>query len=447
MNYDLIIIGGGPGGYELAADRAARGQRVALIERDSLGGTCLNRGCIPTKCLCASAETIHTVRDAEAFGVDIPTFTIDYSRAAERMHAVVGNLRAGIEQLLRGVDVINAEARLSAGDNEECPINVHAGEKVLTARQIIIATGSHPASLPIPGAELAIDSDRVLALDTLPDSAAIIGGGVIGMEFASILNAFGVDVTVIEYCKEILPPFDSDIAKRLRTILQRRGIKIVTSAAVSAITGEPGKLRVTYTGRKGEESTEASAAVMAVGRRPTLPPGCEEVGIQLTERGYIKVDSAMRTSVPGVYAAGDVNGLCMLAHAAAAQARVAAGEEVDLSLVPSAVFTLPETAMVGATEDALKASQKQYAVAKSMFGANGKALAMGKGEGLVKVLYDPSTRKILGVHVLGPHASDIVAESAALIYAGVTVDDVAVRLIHGHPTLSEALSSACNAAK
>lgn len=447
-NYDLIIIGGGPGGYELAAEQAGAGKRVALVEKDRLGGTCLNRGCIPTKCLCSSADAIRTVQNAAQFGVDVPAFTLSYPKAAERMRSVVDTLRSGIGQMLRGVEVIEAEARLAPGGTAVCPVSVIAGEDTLMAPEIIIATGSRPARLPIPGAELAIDSDDLLALDELPGSVAIIGGGVIGMEFASILAAFGTEVTVIEYCKEILPPFDGEIAKRLRLALGRRGIKIVTGASAREIARTPdGLLRVDYETAKGAASIEAEAVLMAVGRRPVLPPGCEEAGIELTPKGFIKVDGAMRTSVPGVYAVGDVNGLCMLAHAASAQSRVAAGEEVDLTIIPSAVFTHPEAAMAGATEESLKASGAAYATAKSLFGANGKAVAMGEGEGLVKVIYAPADGSILGVHILGPHASDIAAEAAALMFGKVTVDDAATSLVHGHPTLSEALSAACGVAK
>lgn len=448
MTCDLIIIGGGPGGYEIAARQAARGKSVVLIEKDKLGGTCLNRGCIPTKCLCASADTALSARRAAEFGVETGALTLNFGKAAERMRSVVETLRSGIDTMLQNVTVIHAESSLAPSADSECPVAVMADGQTLTARQILIATGSRPASLPIPGADLCIDSDQVLSLDSLPESMVIIGGGVIGMEFASIMAAFDVQVTVIEYCKEILPPFDAETAKRLRTMLGRRGIKILTGAAAKEIArNDQGTLTVTYSGKKGDETVTAETVVMAVGRRPVLPPGCKESGIELTDKGFIKVDSRMRTSVPGVYAVGDVNGLCMLAHAASAQARVAVGEEADLAIIPSAVFTHPEAAMVGATEETLKARATPYAVAKSLFGANGKALAMGEGEGFVKVIYDPETRSILGVHVIGPHASDIAAEGAALMFGGVTTAQAAETLIHGHPTLSEALSAACGNAK
>lgn len=471
MNHsDIIIIGGGPGGYEIAAEAARAGRKVTLIEKADLGGTCLNRGCIPTKCLLASASAILSARRAADFGVSIEGITPDYAKAAERMQGVVASLRQGVEGLLKDVEVIRGEASLGTmpfvglvGDHapepEACSLNAENGERTMlpvvrvdgrefTAEQILIATGSAPAILPIPGADLAITSDDLLKLTSLPKSIAIIGGGVIGMEFASILQAFGVEVTVIEYCKEILPPFDKEVAKRLRTTLSRRGVKIIVGAAVSKIEqAAEGLLRLTYAGKKGDESIECETALMAVGRKAVLPEGCAEAGINVNARGFIETDPLMRTSAPGVYAVGDVNGRCMLAHAASAQARVAFGDDVDMEYIPSAVFTSPECAMVGLTEEQCQKEEIEYASAKSMFAGNGKALAMGEGEGFVKVLYSPATRLMLGVHIIGPHASDIAAEATVCLAEGVTVDDAAHTIIHGHPTLSEALMTACAAAK
>ena len=472
MHTDLIIIGAGPGGYELAAEAARAGKKVVLIEKDQMGGTCLNRGCIPTKCLLASASALLTVQKAAEFGIDVELVGTHYNHAVERMRQVVSQLQQGIDSLLKDVTVVHGEASFGTipyvpveGDHVEAPMacTLHAedGAKVrvpivevngeeYTADQIVIATGSRPAMLPIPGAELAMTSDDLLKLDTLPGSIVIIGGGVIGMEFASILAAFGTQVTVIEYCKEILPPFDSEVAKRLRTTLSRRGVKTIVGAAVKEIAkggDDDASVIVTYAGKKGDESIACEAALMAVGRAPVVPDGCEAAGIAIGKRGFIEVDSQMQTTAPGVYAIGDVNGKCMLAHAASAQGRIAMGEDVDIEYIPSAVFTIPECAMVGITEDQCKKEEINYAAAKSMFAGNGKALAMGEGEGFVKVLYSPATRMLLGVHVIGPHASDIVAEATACMTQGVTVDEIATAIVHGHPTLSEAFSAACSAAK
>ena len=435
---EFIIIGGGPGGYEVAAELAAAGRKVTLIERDLLGGTCLNRGCIPTKCLCASASAAMTVAGAAAFGVDVTSFTTDYGRAAQRAAGVMDQLRGGIEAMLRDVEVIKGEASLKPGK-----IVTVNGEE-LTADRIIIATGSKPARLDIPGAEFAVTSDEFLSLTDVPQRVAIIGGGVIGLEFASILAAFGREVTVIEFRKEILPPFDSEIAKRLRMTLSRRGIKFLTSTRVVAI--EKG-LHIIYEGKKGKDSLDCDLAVMAVGRRPVLPEGTASAGIELNERGFITVNELMETSVPGICAVGDVNGLCMLAHAASAQARRAIGSDVNLDVIPSAVFTTPEAAMVGMTEDAARSKDYDIMIGKASFAANGKALAMGEGDGTIKIIFARGSGFILGCHILGPHAADLIAEVAALMFGMTTHEELADELVHGHPTLSEVIQAAARNAK
>ncbi len=435
---EFIIIGGGPGGYEVAAELAAAGRKVTLIERDLLGGTCLNRGCIPTKCLCASASAAMTVAGAAAFGVDVTSFTTDYGRAAQRAAGVMDQLRGGIEAMLRDVEVIKGEASLKP--SKIVTVN---GEE-LTADRIIIATGSKPARLDIPGAEFAVTSDEFLSLTDVPQRVAIIGGGVIGLEFASILAAFGREVTVIEFRKEILPPFDSEIAKRLRMTLSRRGIKFLTSTRVVAI--EKG-LHIIYEGKKGKDSLDCDLAVMAVGRRPVLPEGTASAGIELNERGFITVNELMETSVPGICAVGDVNGLCMLAHAASAQARRAIGSDVNLDVIPSAVFTTPEAAMVGMTEDAARSKDYDIMIGKASFAANGKALAMGEGDGTIKIIFARESGFILGCHILGPHAADLIAEVAALMFGMTTHEELADELVHGHPTLSEVIQAAARNAK
>ncbi len=422
----------------MAAELAAAGRKVILIERDRLGGTCLNRGCIPTKCLCAAASALLLISTASQFGIDVGQVTPDYSRTAARSNSVIDQLRQGIETMLRDVEVIHGEATLK----QDKIISVNGED--LTADHIIIATGSKPASLDIPGAALAITSDEFLSLTELPQRVAIIGGGVIGLEFASIISAFGREVTVIEYCKEILPPFDSEIAKRLRTMLSRRGIKFVTSARVTSI--EQG-LRINYEAKRGHDSIEADLAIMAVGRRPVIPSGAEEAGIELDSRGFIKVDELMQTSVSGIYAVGDVNGLCMLAHAAAAQARRAIGSDVNLDVIPSAVFTQPEAAMVGLTEDQAKAKDYDIMIGKASYASNGKALAMGEADGTIKIIFARESGFILGCHIIGPHASDLIAEVAALMFGMTTREELADELVHGHPTLSEIIPAAARNAR
>ncbi len=434
---DIIIIGGGPGGYEIAAKLADKGMKVTLIERDRLGGTCLNRGCIPTKCLCATADAALNARTSSALGIDVNGVSVNYERARARMHEVVDGMRNGVQQMLSKVHVINGTASINADGS------VQIGSVQLSADKVLIATGSAPARLPIPGAEYAATSDELLQEDLpLPSRITIIGGGVIGVEFASIYAALGTDVTVLEYCKEILPQFDGDIAKRLRISLQSRGIKFVTGANVKSIASDR---TVTYETRRGEASVEADMVLMATGRSPVLPDGLHEAGIELNNRGFIEVDERMCTTRPGFYAAGDVTGLCMLAHAASAQARLALCEDsdVDLNIIPSAVFCTPEAAMAGLTVADCERIGIECATARCNYAANGKAQAAGiASTGLVKLVYNPQTRMLLGAHVLGAHASDLVAEAVALMHGMVTIDELATDIVHAHPTLSELLPAA-----
>lgn len=425
---DLIVIGAGPGGYDTAAEAAAEGREVILIERSFLGGTCLNRGCIPTKALCHSAREFMTVREA------VPDYQLDYGRVAERKDRIVAELRDGVKMLLSKVKVVEGDAVFEAADL------IRVGTDLYTAPQIIVATGSRPAKLNIEGADLTITSDELLALEQLPESVAIIGGGVIGMEFASIFNAFGVDVTVIEYCPEILPPFDAEIAKRLRMALKRRGIKILTSTEVKSV--EPGIVRCIA--KNKDVVVEAATIVMAVGRKPVIPDGLAQCGIEIDRRGVV-VGPDMATSVPGVYAVGDVTGRCMLAHYAAAQGRVALGIPQLLDPVPSAVFTYPECAMVGLTEQQCRDKEMNINIGKATFRSNGKALAEGEPDGMVKAIVDADTLRLLGVHICGPHASDLVQTACTAISAGIPADEF-TRTIFAHPTISETLKAAVAAA-
>lgn len=441
--FDLIIIGAGPGGYEMAAEAAGHGLTVGIVERDLLGGTCLNRGCIPTKALCRNAEVVNLVKEASQWGITTSDITLDYATAFARKNEVATQLRDGVTMLMGqpGITVINGEA--SFKDTH----TITVGGEDYEAKNIVIATGSAPRGLPIPGAELCMTSDDVLAMDTLPASLCIVGGGVIGMEFAAIFQSFGVDVTVIEYCKEILPPFDKDIAKRLKTVLSKRGIKVITQAAVKAVAkGDDGLLTVTYDAKGKEQTASAERVLMSVGRQPVLPTGLNTIGVTVSRRG-IEVDEHMQTNVEAVYAIGDVNGLCMLAHAASAQGEVALAHilgkpcHVRLDIVPSAVFTVPELSMVGLTEDQCTERGMNVVVKKSFFRSNGKAVSMGETDGLIKMIVDADTRKIVGCHICGAHAADLIQEVVMAMNADVTVDCLAGS-IHGHPTLTEVVMAA-----
>ncbi|MDE6489593.1 MAG: dihydrolipoyl dehydrogenase [Muribaculaceae bacterium] len=431
---DLIVIGAGPGGYEIAVEAARDGKSVTLIERDKPGGTCLNRGCIPTKALLRSAEVASMIGEASSFGVNVGSVMLDYAAAVARKDEVVAQLRAGVSQLLQGVNVVAGEAVFTGPDT------VEVSGTVYQADNIVIATGSAPARLNVPGAEMTMTSDDILAMTELPGSLVIIGGGVIGVELACIMNAFGVKVTIVEYCKEILPAFDRDVAKRLRQSLTRRGIKIVTSAAVAEIL--PG-YTVGYDSKGARQSIDADAVLMAVGRRPVYPDGLDKAGVETGPKGIV-TDDRFRTTSAGIYAIGDVNGRCQLAHVAVAQGRVALADmcgrksPVRLDVIPAAVFSSPEVAMVGCTEESL--AGEKYAVAKSFFRSNGKAVAMGEADGIVKMIYEPESLRILGAHILGAHASDLIQEVAMAMTAGATLADLK-NTVHGHPTLGEAVAS------
>lgn len=426
---DILILGGGPGGYEIAAREAAAGKKVILFEKDLPGGTCLNRGCIPTKSLLASAAAYRTVQDAGRFGINVASCCADYAAVQSRAQEVAATLRSGVETLLSNVESVHAEARILPDRT------IEAAGKDYTAPVILIATGSRPARLNIPGAELTTDSDAFLKLKELPGRAVVIGGGVIGLEFATVMASFGTEVTVIEYCKEILPNFDREISKRLKSYMSRRGISFITGAAVESVAEG---LKVNYSGRKGSESIDTDLVLMAVGRSPVVPQGCAEAGIELDKRGFIKVDpTTMQTSIEGIYAAGDVNGLCLLAHAAAAQAEVALGHDVNLSIMPSVVFTDPECAAVGLTEEQCKETGTGYVVYKSLYASNGKALSAGEDEGFLKLICEKDSGKILGCHIIGAHAGNLISEAAAAMIASLDINTLSRKLIHAHPTLSE----------
>lgn len=438
---DIIIIGAGPGGYETAIAASELDITVTLIERDSLGGTCLNRGCIPTKALARCARAVTDIRHSAGFGIDVPSFTPSLQRAIERKDDIVSSLREGIRQLLAGVNIVNGDASFKDATT------VVVGDNEHTAPHIIVATGSSPASLPIAGAEYAVSSDFILSMTTLPRSIAIIGGGVIGMEFASILNAYGVEVTVIEYCKEILPTFDRDISRRLKQKLSRQGIRFITSAAATPIASDG---TVSYEAKGKPGSVTAEMVLMAVGRKPVIPAGLDRLGVGITRRG-ITVDDNMYTGVGGIYAIGDVNGRCQLAHAATAQGRHALarllGREshTRLDIIPSAVYTTPECAMVGLTGEQCDAQGIPHSDIKVTLRGNGRAMTLGETDGLVKLICSdplaPGPQRILGCHVMAPEADLLVQEAAVAMAAGFSPAQLA-DTIHAHPTLSEAIRDA-----
>jgi len=407
MNYDLLIIGAGPGGYRTASYAASKGLKVAIVERDELGGTCLNRGCIPTK----------TYVHAATFG-----------EAIARQPLVVSQLRSGVEQLMAhpGITLLRGEASFVS------PTEVLVAGDVLSARAIVIATGSATKWLPLPDLDdpRLVDSTGLLQLQEQPRRLAIIGAGVIGMEFACIFHRFGTAVTVIEYLKECLPVLDGDIAKRLRKLLEKRGIGFQMKTAVKQL-----------------KDIEADVILMATGRRPnTEGLNLEAAGIALHANGSIPVDDHFRVTAshPALYAIGDVNGRQMLAHAAEMQGvhvvnqLLGVEDHIRFSIMPAAIFTTPEAACVGPGEEALKAAGTAYECRKAFHRANGKALTMNETEGMVKLFSEPGAGRILGCHAFGTHAADMVQEVSVLMCRDTTVAQLR-EMVHIHPTVSEIL--------
>ena len=419
---DLIIIGAGPGGYRAAEYAAKQGLKVVIYEAGEVGGTCLNVGCIPTKTYVHSAT---------------------FAEARERMAAVVPQLRAGVESILSHPNITLVK--------EACKFIDANCVNEFTAPHIIIATGSETKWLPIEGAQTdpcVVDSTGLLQLEQLPKRLAIIGAGVIGMEFASVFRRFGSEVTVIEYLKECLPALDSDLAKRLRKQMEKEGITFHMQCAVKQIAdGE-----VFFEDKKGNtQSVEADIILMATGRKPrTEGLGLEHLGITLAPNGAIPTDDNFRAEREArVFAIGDVNGRQMLAHAAEMQAVRAVNQilgkkdNIRFDIMPAAIFTSPEAACVGPTEDQLKEQGIAYECKKSFWRANGKALAMGETEGMLKLLVAEEGGLILGCHAYGAHAADIVQEVSVLMCKSTTLSELA-DMVHIHPTLSEILKSAAD---
>ncbi len=434
---DIIIIGSGPGGYRAAAYSAANGLTVTIFEERHAGGTCLNCGCIPTKTLCRNAEIADTLKRADVFGLDDLSYRLNFQRVTARKNQVVETLRSGVETLLSapGITLVREHARLVDSKT------VAAGEETYTAPHIIIATGSKSKMLPVPGIDrpIVMTSTDLLDIEQVPRRLCIVGAGVIGMEFASIFNSLGSEVTVVEFLKECLPALDSDVAKRLRQTLSKRGVNFLMQSGVKEITDTG----VIYD-RKGKAGeVEADVVLIATGRAPlTDDLGLEDAGVAYDRNG-ITTDEHLRTNVPGIYAIGDVNGRMMLAHAATFQGLHVINEimgkkdQIRLDLIPAAIFTLPEAACVGMTEDQCKAAGMAYTCRKGYYRSNGKALAMDETEGFVKLMADADDR-IVGCHLFGAHAADLVQEVSSLMALGATTAQLR-DIVHVHPTLSEIL--------
>ncbi|WP_170771599.1 dihydrolipoyl dehydrogenase [Ruegeria lacuscaerulensis] len=447
--YDLIVIGGGPGGYVAAIRAAQLGMKVACIEgRGALGGTCLNVGCIPSKALLTSSAKYAELAHLSSHGIAVEGASIDVPAMMGRKDKIVGDLTKGIGFLFKknGVELIEGWARIPADGQVQVGVNTYE------AKNILIATGSEPS--PLNGIEIdeqhVLSSTGALALDTVPDHLVVVGAGVIGLELGQVWARLGAKVTVVEYLDRVLPGIDGEIAKLAQRALSKRGLKFQLGRALKAIDKSETGLTLTLdrVGKDKEEVIEADKVLIAVGRRPvTRGLGLEDLGIALDPRGFVPVDGKFRTSVPGIYAIGDCILGPMLAHKAeedgVACVEMLAGQDVhvDYNTVPGVVYTDPEVASVGATEEALKEAGTDYTVGKFAFMANSRARSTGETDGAVKVLADPSG-KILGAHICGAHGGDLIAELVLAMTKGATVADVAATC-HAHPAMGEAVKEAC----
>jgi len=442
---DLVVIGSGPGGYVAAIRAAQRGATVAIVEKEALGGVCLNRGCIPTKVLVRAAELYHDVQRAGENGIHTDGCRLEMARILARKNEIVTKLRSGVESLLKAnaVEVLHGCGKVVDRGLVET-VNSD-GRQQMQCDSIIVATGSEPAS--IPGLERdgvrVLDSTDVLELDEVPESLVIIGGGYIGLEFASIFSSFGTKVTVIEMLPELLSGQDKEISKRLRGYMKARGVDIHTDTRFEELRAiADNELEITASGKKAALKLVAEKALVAVGRKLNSNGVFADAMQVSREKGAIVVNEKLETSVPGIYAIGDVTGKMLLAHVASAQALVAAAnvtggnETIDYKAVPASVFSSPEIASVGLTEDEARERGINVKIGRFPFSASGRALILGQTEGFVKLVLDADTGELLGGHVIGPDASHLIAEIALAINAECTVEEIA-HTIHVHPTLSE----------
>ena len=459
--YDLVILGGGTGGYVAAIRASQLGLKTAIVEKGKLGGTCLHKGCIPSKALLRSAEVYATAKHSEDFGVKINGVELDFTKVQSRKDGIVEQLHKGVQHLMKQgkIDVFEGLGRI-LGPSIFSPmpgtisVEMNNGEDnaMLIPKNVIVATGSRPRSLPgldIDG-EYVLSSDEALSLETLPKSIIIVGGGVIGIEWASMLSDFDVEVTVVEYADKIVPTEDQEISKEMQRLMKKKGVKIVTSAKVLSESLEKGDGEVTIKAEhKGEEkSFTAEKILVSVGRQANV----EGIGIENTdikvEKGFIEVNDFFQTKESHIYAIGDVIGGLQLAHVASHEGITAvehmANEKphpIDYSLISKCIYSNPEIASVGITEQEAKEKGYNLKTGKFSFRAIGKALVYGESDGFVKIIADKDTDDILGVHMIGPHVTDMISEAGLAKVLDATPWEIA-HTIHPHPSLSEAIGEA-----
>ncbi len=470
-SFDLLIVGGGPGGYVAAIRAAQLGVRTAVVEKERAGGVCLNWGCIPTKAMLRSAEVLETMQRSAEFGVLADNVRLDYPAVRRRTDGIVKGLTDGVKGLLKsnGVTLFDGHARFTGPKSVEvvgvgasplgaggplynAPAAPNGEPRArLTGRDVIIATGSVPAVLPIPGHDLpgVVDSDGAFMLQKPPKHVVIVGGGAVGTEWATMFHAFGAEVTLVELMPNLLPLEDEDMGRTLARSFTKRGIRVLTGSTVTKIeqAGKgSGGLRATITDKDGgnAQTVDADNVLIGVSRRPnTAGLDLDKTGVRLDQRGYIQVDDQMRTGVPNVYAIGDVVGKLLLAHVASHQGIVAASviaghsdERMNYKAVPAATFTHPEVGSVGLSEKRARDAGYDVVVGKFPFAALGRAQTFGSTEGLVKVVADRKYGEVVGVHIIGPSASDLIPEGVLALNLEATLEDIA-NTIHAHPTLGE----------
>ena len=453
--FDVVVIGGGPAGYVAAIKAAQLGGKVAIVEKVHFGGTCLNKGCIPTKTFLKNAEIIEGIEMAGKRGIILENdkFTIDMPKVVKLKNDIVKTLTNGVQGLLKSneVKIYNGIGKINV--DKDVVVTNDKGETVLRTDKIILAGGSKVGRINIPGIDSpkVLTSDDILDIQQIPKSLAVIGGGVVGIELGQVFNSFGSEVTVVEMMDRIIPGVDRESSETLRKELEKKGMKILTSTAIKEIVDNGDTLTIKV---DGKDDIVVEKALLSIGRVPDLE-GIGEIDLEL-ENGKVKVDKYMETSVKGIYAPGDINGTRMLAHAAFRMGEIAAENAIQgnhratrletnssasIYTIPSAIYTVPEVAMVGLTEEQAK-EKYDISVGKFAFVGNGRALASGESAGFVKVIADKKYGEILGVHIVGPSAAEIINEAATLMKMEITVDEV-IKTIHGHPTYSEALFEAC----
>ena len=446
----IVVLGGGPAGY-LGALRAAQlGASVTLVEKAHCGGVCLNQGCIPTKALLRTSELADYAKKCGDFGLDMPLSGLDWSRSLARKERITKILRNGVEQLLKeaGVTRLTGEGRLSSA--KEMEVVTETESHLLCFDKLLIATGSKAKRPPIPGADAlsVVTSDKLLTLKKIPRRLVVIGGGVIGLEFAQMFLSLGSEVLLLELQPQLLPEEDKDIVLELVKSMQRQGLRIFTQAQVTNIAYNSEETTVSFTHKGAAKDVPADVVLLATGRQPSSPPEAASLGLALGDQGEIIVNKRQETNLPGIYAAGDVTGGKLLAHKAYAEGRAAMENAlgypavVPQHLVPSCVYTQPELASVGLTEEAAIRQGYEVRCGRASFRQNGRALCLGERDGLVKVVVDAVTDRLLGIHMTGPHVSELLGEASLALSLGVTALQLST-LTHPHPSLSEALMEAC----